>query len=80
MGTEIEKELYVLGRRMELLQQATSDSVNDVFDNGTQANAAALQHVLMQQYADVLDRDAFLDALHSAYVEEGEPIMLNDGA
>lgn len=78
MDIEIAKELHVLNRRMELLLKADSDFANDVFDNGTEDEVEALQDILMHEYADVLDRDTFLDALHQAYVEEGEPLILND--
>jgi len=78
MDIEITKELRVLSRRMQLLLKADSDFSNDILDNGTEEESAALQQMLMQQYADVVDRDAFLDALRAAYVEEGEPMVLND--
>lgn len=78
MNIEIAKELHVLSRRMEVLLKADSDFANDVFDNGTEDEVEALQDILMQEYADVLDRDAFLDALHAAYVEEGRPMALGD--
>jgi len=77
MDIEIAKEIIVLSRRLHLLLRGTSDHADKVFDQGSEEEIEAFQDELFREYADVLDREAFLSALQKAYEEEGLPEMIN---
>jgi hypothetical protein len=82
MDDEIDKEIGVLARRLQLLQCINSPDTAVFFDNSAEAEAEQFHARMARDFPDVLDRFAFLDTLQQAYVgdESVEPLMLVDGS